>query len=98
MTQTLTQIKQHLAQQKPHLIAKYNIKQLGLFGSWVRGEQREDSDVDILIDFNEYPSLLVIVGIQEELSDYLGLKVDLVMRSGLKRRIGQRILQEVIYL
>jgi len=98
MTQTLTQIKQHLAEQKPYLIAKYNIKQLGLFGSWVRGEQHEDSDVDILIDFNEYPSLLVIVGIQEELSDYLGLKVDLVMRSGLKRRIGQCILQEVVYL
>ncbi len=95
---TLTQIKAVLTQQKPYLVTKYKVKQLGLFGSWVRGEQRAQSDLDILIDFEEYPSLLTFVGIQEELSDYLGLKVDLVMRSGLKRRIGQQILQEVIYL
>jgi predicted nucleotidyltransferase len=53
---------------------------------------------DVLVDFEEYPSLLEFVGIEDELSDHLGIKVDLVMKSGLKPRIGQRILREVVYL
>ena len=62
------------------------------------GEQELDSDIDILIDFEEYPSLLEFVGIEDELSKALGIKVDLVMKSGLKPRLGRRILQEIIYL
>ncbi len=95
---TLEEITQDLRQQKPTLAAKYKVKEIGIFGSFVRDEQSPQSDVDILIDFDEYPSLLEFVGIEDELSQALDLKVDLVMKSGLKPRLGQRILQEVIYL
>lgn len=95
---TLEEIKQSLSEQKPKLVEKYKIKQIGLFGSYVRGEQQPHSDVDILIDFNEYPSLLEFVGLEDELSQSLGLKVDLVMKSGLKPHIGQQILREAVYL
>ena len=95
---TLDQIKNNLRRQKPALVAKYKVKEIGIFGSYVRGEQNPQSDLDVLIDFEEYPSLLEFVGIEDELSERLGLKVDLVMKSGLKPRIGQRILREVIYL
>jgi predicted nucleotidyltransferase len=95
---TLEEIKKSLRDQKPTLAAKYTVKELGIFGSYIRGEQELDSDIDILIDFEEYPSLLEFVGIEDELSKALGIKVDLVMKSGLKPRLGRRILREVIYL
>lgn len=83
---------------KPKLIKNYEIKEIGVFGSYVRGDQKPQSDIDILVDFEEYPSLLEFVGIEEELSEYLGIKVDLVMKTGLKPHIGKHILREVIYL
>jgi uncharacterized protein len=95
---TLAEIKYHLGQQKPKLAVQYAVKELGIFGSYVRGEQQPDSDLDILIDFDEYPSLLEFIGLEQALSDQLGLPVDLVMKSDLKPRLRQRILQEVVYL
>ncbi len=95
---TLTEIKYHLSQQKLKLAAQYAVKELGIFGSYVRGEQQPNSDLDILIDFDEYPSLLEFMALEQALSEQLGLPVDLVMKSGLKPRLRQRILQEVVYL
>lgn len=95
---TLEEIKRDLHSQKSKLVEKYKVKQIGLFGSYVRGEQQPQSDLDILIDFDEYPSLLEFVGLEDELSQSLGLKVDLVMKSDLKPRIGEYILREVVYV
>jgi uncharacterized protein len=85
-------IRQHL----PKLIQYYNISYLGLFGSYVRGEQKEDSDLDILVEFSKEPDLLEFIGLKQELSEILGVEVDLVMKSALKPRIGKRILEEVV--
>ncbi len=95
---TIEQIKQILSKLKPMLIKNYEIKEIGVFGSYVRGNQNPQSDIDILVDFEEHPSLLEFVGIEGELSDYLGIKVDLVMKTGLKPYIGRHILREIIYL
>ena len=95
---TVEEIKQDLYNQKSRLVEKYKVKQIGLFGSYVRGEQQPQSDLDILIDFEEYPSLLEFIGLEDELSRSLGLKVDLVMKSDLKPRIGEYILREVVYV
>jgi predicted nucleotidyltransferase len=95
---TLADIKSYLGQQKSKLAAQYTVKELGIFGSYVRGEQQPNSDLDILIDFEEYPSLLEFIGLEQTLSEQLELPVDLVMKSDLKPRLRQRILQEVVYL
>lgn len=95
---TLAEIKHRLGQQKLKLAHQYMVKELGIFGSYVRGEQQAHSDLDILVDFDEYPSLLEFIGLEQSLSDQLGLPVDLVMKSDLKPRLRQRILQEVVYL
>ncbi|NYZ13541.1 nucleotidyltransferase family protein [Azospirillum sp. RWY-5-1] len=68
---------------------------MGVFGSHVRGEQREDSDVDILVDLGEGVTLIDHVGLQMELSEALGLRVDLTNKKTLKPRIGRRILSEL---
>ena len=87
--------KEKLRQQFPLLAVDYHIKSLGLFGSYVRKEQHEKSDLDILVEFQETPSLLEYIELENYLSDMLGVKVDLVMKNALKQRIGQRILEEV---
>jgi predicted nucleotidyltransferase len=76
---------------------KYNVKVIGLFGSYVRGEQKKGSDVDILVEFQEPIGLFKFLELEEHLSDLLGKKVDLVSKKALKPRIGQRILAEAVY-
>jgi uncharacterized protein len=95
---TLEEIKQWLVQNKSLLQERYRVQELGVFGSYVRQEQTEASDVDVLVEFSEIPSLLKFVNLENYLSDNLGVKVDLVHKAGLKPRIGERILAEVVYL
>ncbi|MBE9016355.1 DNA polymerase beta [Chroococcidiopsis sp. CCALA 051] len=95
---TLEEIKQWLVQNKSLLQERYKVRELGVFGSYVRQEQTETSDVDVLVEFFETPSLLKFVNLENYLSDHLGVKVDLVHKAGLKPRIGERILAEVVYL
>jgi len=68
-----------LREQRPILAEQYNVATLEVFGSFVRHEQRKDSDLDILVTFNKTPSLLKFVNLENHLSDKLGVKVDLVI-------------------
>ena len=97
---SLSEIQSKLTQAKPYLTDKYHVTQLGIFGSYVRQEQTAKSDIDILIDFepNFRFGLITFCELEDYLSTLLGEKVDLVMRDGLKPRISQRILSEVVYL
>jgi predicted nucleotidyltransferase len=85
-----------LRQQIPMLTERYNVETLEVFGSYVRSEQKKDSDLDVLVTFKESPSLLTFIAIENYLSDLLGVKVDLVMKDSLKPRIGEQILSEAI--
>ncbi len=91
-------IKEKLRELKPLLKEKYKVKEIGIFGSYVKGQQKKRSDLDILVDFYEVPSLIEFIEMENFLSDKLGIKVDLVMRSALKLHIGKVILKEVIYI
>jgi uncharacterized protein len=92
----LNQLKEKLHLQLPTLAEKYHVQSLGVFGSYVRQEQRPDSDLDLLVTFSELPSLLKFIELENYLTDSLGIKVDLVLRDSLKPRIGKRILSEVV--
>jgi predicted nucleotidyltransferase len=96
----LEDIKKKLVEIKPILREKYKVKEIGIFGSYVRGKQRKSSDIDILVDFGEDAQigLLTFVALENFLSGLLGVKVDLVMKNSLKPNIGKTILKEVIYL
>ena len=97
---TLAEIKNILEKHKTELKAKYGIKEIGIFGSYLRGEQKEKSDLDALVEFEPDAKidLIKFVELEEHLSDLLGINVDLVMKSGLKPRIGKHILGEVAYI
>ena len=94
----LADIKQILREQKPFLAQEYGVKVIGVFGSYVRYEQRADSDLDVLIELERPPkiSLIGLVELEQYLSDLLGVKVDIAIRTNLKKQIGKHILNEVI--
>lgn len=94
----LEDILQTLRTHLPELQKSYHVQSLGVFGSYVHGEQRKRSDLDILVEFDVIPTLFELAALQRDLSDIVGVKVDLVMKSTLKPAIGQRILSEVVYL
>jgi predicted nucleotidyltransferase len=81
---------------KPGLESRYQVDELAVFGSFTKGANHAHSDLDVLVSFRELPSLLRFIELENELSDELGVKVDLVMREALKPRIGERILEEVV--
>jgi predicted nucleotidyltransferase len=76
------------------ILRRYGIKKAGLFGSSVRGELREDSDLDILVEIDKDISLLEFIGIKLDLEETLGRKIDLVEYSTIKPRLKERILKE----
>lgn len=85
-------LKRHL----PELKKYYGVAELGIFGSFVRGEQSRKSDLDILVEFEHVPTLFGFIRLEQHLSQTLGIKVDLVMKDILKQNIGRYILKEVI--
>ncbi len=95
-SRSLEEIRQVLRQSMPEIKDRYKVKSLGIFGSYVRGEAKKSSDLDILVEFNQAPSLLEFIRMEDDLSDKLGIKVDLVMKKALKSHIGQRVLEEVV--
>ena len=78
------------------LCKKYFVKELALFGSRARGDNRTDSDMDLLVDFvpNSRIDLIQFIEFKIELEKMLGIPVDLVSRGGLKPRIKDRVLSE----
>jgi hypothetical protein len=81
------------------ILKKYGVRRAGVFGSVVRGEAREDSDVDILVEIERDDiSLLDFVGIKLELEEALGRKVDLVEYSAIKPVIREQILSEEVVI
>lgn len=84
MKKKIDQIILKLRENKHLIEEKYKVKTLGVFGSYVRGEQKKRSDLDILVEFQEF------------LGKKTGVKIDLVSKKALKPRIGKHILEEVI--
>jgi len=94
----LDKIKHVLRQNKSALKKQFKIKTLGVFGSYARGVQKKNSDVDILVTFSHTPGLFDYIKAENHLSAMLHKKVDLVMKGTLKPTIGKNIMREVMYV
>lgn len=92
---SISKIKQKLLP----ILQDYEVKRAAFFGSCARGEMREDSDIDILVDVGADISLLGFVGLKQRIEDALGRKVDLVEYDTLKPLLREKILKEqVVFL
>jgi predicted nucleotidyltransferase len=93
----LSSIKQILTQLKPELMEKYFVNSIGLFGSIVRDDFTENSDVDIIVDFSK-PIGIEFIDLADYIESKLSKKVDLVSRNGIKPKYFHQIEPEIIYV
>ena len=95
-SKTLSELIALLRQHLPELRERFGVRELWLFGSYVRDEQRKRSDLDVLVEFEERPlTLLQFIALENYLSDLLEIKVDLVEKGALKPGISRHVLEEV---
>ncbi|MFH1325070.1 MAG: nucleotidyltransferase family protein [Nanoarchaeota archaeon] len=92
----LKQIQALLASSKGELKKKYKVRELGIFGSYARGQQKKSSDVDILVKFNPKATLFDFVGLGNYLEEKLKIKVDVVSEGGIRPELKNNILKEVV--
>lgn len=95
-TPRFMELREKLSQLKPALAKEYDVRSLALFGSYLYGDQTEESDLDVLVAFDEVPGLIKFIELENRLSDELGVEVDLVMKDALKPHIGERILEDAV--
>lgn len=88
----------HLTMLKPEIISRYKAKEIGLFGSFVRDEQKNNSDVDVLADFDEEADLFDLVGLAQFLEEKLNRKVDVVPKNALRTELRESVLREVVVI
>ena len=94
--QSLDDIIQKIQQHRADLESRFGVGEIGVFGSYVKGEQGENSDVDILVEFKQPVGFFKFLELEEYLEALLGLKVDLVTKKALKPIIGRYILEELV--
>lgn len=94
---TLSEIKETLKSHKSRLSSKYGLNNIAIFGSYGRGQQTKDSDVDILVDFNK-PIGIEFIDLADELERLLKIKVDLVSKNGVKPDYLKQIETELNYV
>ena len=95
---TLKEIKELLAQYKQELKEKFKVKEIGIFGSTIRGERRQTSDIDLLVDFKDEADLFDLMGLGLFLEEKLNQRVDVVPKRAIREEIKDRVLKEVVYL
>jgi hypothetical protein len=93
---SISEILKILSNLKAESRQRYKAEIKGIFGSYVKGEQKEGSDVDVLVEFEECANLLDLVGLALFLEEKLNLKVDVVPESALREEIRQFVLKEKV--
>ena len=94
---SLQEIKSTLNNNKEYLFTEYPIKSLAIFGSYARNDQDNNSDLDLLVEFNEKIGIRFI-DLANEIEKIIGFKVDLVSKKGIKDKYYQSILSDLIYV
>jgi uncharacterized protein len=94
----LKEIQKTILEHKKELKNKYRVKELGIFGSFARGEQGKKSDVDVLVEFNGRPDIFLLIDLEDYLKNLIGTKVDLVRKGSIREELKERIEKEVMYI
>ena len=94
----IAKLKKTIVEMKDIIRQRYKAEIRGIFGSYVRSDFHADSDLDLLVDFDDGANLFDMIGLQHFLEDKLGCKVDLGTESSLREEIRESVLNEAIYL
>jgi len=82
---------------KKEIKINYKVKTIGLFGSYVNNKQKDTSDIDFLVEFEDNADLFHFIGLSRYLEEIFNVKVDVISKPSLKKDLKQHILQEVVY-
>ncbi|RLI71554.1 hypothetical protein DRO97_09770 [Archaeoglobales archaeon] len=93
---TIKEIQELLKRCKDEIEKEFKAEIIGIFGSYVRGEEKPESDVDVLVRFKEGATLFDLVGLAEFLEEQIGVKVDVVSERAIKPELKEQILKEVV--
>lgn len=97
--ESIVEIKQILEKNNSLLKRTFHVKELGVFGSFITGNQRANSDIDILVLFEKgHKDFFNYMRLKYCMEDILGRKVDLVMKEAIKPRLKDKVLNEVEYV
>lgn len=83
-----------LREKLPEIREQYNVRSMSVFGSYLHQTQSQESDLDLLVEFEVSPTLFQFIRLENYLTKILGVNVDLVMKDALKPAIGKRVLKE----
>ena len=95
---SVQEVKAILKEHRAEVVRKYRVSEIGIFGSFVRSEQREKSDVDILVSFSGIPDVFKYMELEDYLKKLLHRKVDLVRKEAIRPELKKRILKEAVYV
>lgn len=98
MNNNIEKVMKTINELKEQIKNQYKAEVVGMFGSYIRGEQKEGSDIDILVEFFKGADLFHFVGLSLFLEEKLGLKVDVVPYDTIREELKENILKEAIYL
>ena len=91
------EILKTMKKELPYLKEKFKVRSIGIFGSYVRGEQTKTSDLDLLVEFDAPVGFFKFIDLEDYLSEKLRVKVDLVTPEALKPLIKSHIIEEAVY-
>ncbi len=95
---TKAEVLEILEKDLPYLKKVFHVEKVGLFGSYARQEQTEESDLDLMVEFEKIPDFLELFDLEEHLSDLVGFKVEIVTPAGLKNRVKQNIMEDMEFV
>ena len=87
-----------LREHKDEVVRRYRVSEIGIFGSFVRGEQKRRSDIDILVEYDEVPDMFEFINLGRYLQRLLRKKIDLVSKEAIRPELKDRILREIVYI
>ncbi|MDI6791054.1 MAG: nucleotidyltransferase family protein [Thermodesulfobacteriota bacterium] len=90
--------KKEIFEKMTRILKNQGARKIAVFGSYVRGEEKPGSDIDIIVEFSERKSLFDLVGIEQEVSDALGIKVDLLTEKSISPYLIDRIKKEMVVI
>ena len=94
----LKEIKKKLKEIQPDLHEKYGVSRIGIFGSFSKGNETRNSDIDILVEFDKDIDIFEFIELKDFLSEYLSRKIDLVTEDAIKPLMKDDIMKEVVYI
>lgn len=95
---TRKEVMARLKSLKGELATRYDVREIGIFGSVARGDNDTASDLDLLVEFGPHADLITYIGLWQYLEDTFGMKIDLVSKGGLRREIQDAVMRDLVFI